>query len=108
MKRHLDRLVARDESRQRDDAAVAWGQTWALPDLAEEILLRVLFKCRRHRPDIVERQRLSACRWPRSALGLRKERESQAERYDRCGDQLHRCRSSVMIAAGEARLLGIQ
>ena len=41
MKRHLDRLIAGDQGRQRDDAAVARRKAGAFPYVAEETVLCV-------------------------------------------------------------------
>ena len=54
---HLDGLVARDQRGERDDAAVAWRETRALPHLAEKTVLRVFIQRRGDHPDIVTRQR---------------------------------------------------
>jgi hypothetical protein len=51
--RHLDGLVARDQRRQSDDAAVAVGEPAAAPQLGERPL-GVFFEGRRDVADIIE------------------------------------------------------
>ena len=49
---HVDGLVARDQRGQSDDAAVAWREARALPQLGDGAL-RVLVECRSDHPEIV-------------------------------------------------------
>ena len=53
--RHLDRLVARDERRERHDAAVTWRKPRPLPYLAQQTVFPVLIERRRDHADIVDR-----------------------------------------------------
>src|SRR5882762_3270766 len=63
--RHVDRLIAGDEDRERNDAAIAWRKARSFPYVAEKTTLRVLLEGRRDHPDIVKRQH-----WLRSCNGL--------------------------------------
>ena len=64
MEGHLDRLVARDQHRERDDAAVARAQAGTLPDIAEQAFLRVFVESRSDGTDIRRRQHAD---WSRGA-----------------------------------------
>ena len=55
MVRHLDRLVARNQRGERNDAAVARRETRAFPYVAEKTVLCVLFKGRGDHPRILKR-----------------------------------------------------
>ena len=46
VERHLDRLVARDQRGERDDAAIAGREAGALPHVAEQAVLRILLEGR--------------------------------------------------------------
>jgi hypothetical protein len=45
---HRQAEIARDQRRDRDDAAVAWAETGTIPDLPIEALLRVFLERRRN------------------------------------------------------------
>ena len=60
--RHVDRLVAQDERRERDDAAVTWHQAGPLPYLAQQTVLRVLLERRRDHADLVDRAFVASLR----------------------------------------------
>ena len=53
MVRHLDRLVAGDQRRERDDAAVPRRETGAFPYVPELAVLRVLLEGRGDRAYVV-------------------------------------------------------
>lgn len=52
IERHLDRLVARNQRGDGDEATVAGTQAWALPHLAEQSVLRVVVERGRDRLDV--------------------------------------------------------
>src|SRR5438093_4002162 len=83
---HLDRLVACDQGGKRDDAAVSWCETRALPNIAEKTALRVLLQGRRHRSHIVK-----SGHWRRSWSdpGLSRCRTDQTEQRDRRSCKFH-------------------
>ena len=54
--RHVNRLIARDQSRKRNDAPVPRRESRPFPDVAEECRSRVLLERRGHPPNIVREE----------------------------------------------------
>src|SRR5438552_3093688 len=87
--RHLDRLVARNKDRKRDDAAVARRKTRTLPQVSQNTVLRVLVERGRDHSDIVThkhgmRSWLRLCR-----VALRRRCADETERRKRPCKNFH-------------------